>query len=83
MTWKELRDKISQMTEEEQQKEVAIWGEDFNICINHCNLEKANEDIYYSSEWDLTQLESELEPEDKDNPNVKKVCKKGTHYIFG
>ena len=26
MTWKELRDKISHMTEEEQQQEVAIWG---------------------------------------------------------
>lgn len=28
MTWKELKDKISLMTEEEQQQEVAVWGED-------------------------------------------------------
>lgn len=27
MTWKELKDKISLMTEEEQQQEVAVWGE--------------------------------------------------------
>lgn len=26
MTWKELKDKISLMTEEEQQQEVAVWG---------------------------------------------------------
>lgn len=30
MTWKELKDKISLMTEEEQQQEVAVWGEDMN-----------------------------------------------------
>lgn len=27
MTWKELKDKISLMTEEEQRQEVAVWGE--------------------------------------------------------
>ena len=27
MTWKELKDKISLMTEEEQQQEVAVWGD--------------------------------------------------------
>lgn len=27
MTWKELKDKISLMTEEEQQQKVAVWGE--------------------------------------------------------
>ena len=31
MTWKELKDKISLMTEEEQQKEVAVWGENMNL----------------------------------------------------
>lgn len=31
MTWKELKDKISLMTEEEQQQEVAVWGEDINL----------------------------------------------------
>lgn len=27
MTWKELKDKISLMMEEEQRQEVAVWGE--------------------------------------------------------
>ena len=39
MTWKELSDKISSMTQEEQQQDVAIWGEDF--CLRkQCALEK-------------------------------------------
>lgn len=31
MTWKELKDKISLMTEEEQQQGVAVWGENMNL----------------------------------------------------
>ena len=31
MTWKELKDKISLMTEEEQRQEVAVWGENMNL----------------------------------------------------
>ncbi len=39
MTWKELKDKISLMTEEEQQKEVAVWGENMNKnIINNAQL---------------------------------------------
>lgn len=49
MTWKELKDKISLMTEEEQQKEVAVWGENMNL-MKDCSLEKTDEDMYYNSE---------------------------------
>lgn len=59
MTWKELKDKISLMTEEEQQKEVAVWGENMNL-MKDCSLEKTDEDMYYNSEWDYTCEESEL-----------------------
>lgn len=72
MTWKELKDKISLMTEEEQQKEVAVWGENMNL-MKDCSLEKTDEDMYYNSEWDYTCEESELEPEDKNDPDVHKV----------
>lgn len=51
MTWKELKDKISLMTEEEQQQEVAVWGEYLNL-MKDCSLEKTNENMYYNSEWD-------------------------------
>ena len=50
MTWKELKDKISLMTEEEQQKEVAVWGENMNL-MKDCSLEKTDEDLYYNPEW--------------------------------
>lgn len=60
MTWKELKDKISLMTEEEQRQEVAVWGENMNL-MKDCSLEKTDEDMYYNSEWDYTCEESELD----------------------
>lgn len=81
MTWKELKDKISLMTEEEQQKEVAVWGENMNL-MKDCSLEKTNEDMYYNSEWNYTREESELEPEDKNDPDVHRVYEAGMHYIY-
>lgn len=38
MTWKELKDKISLMTEEEQQQEVAVWGEYLNL-MKDCSFQ--------------------------------------------
>ena len=81
MTWKELKDKISLMTEEEQQQEVAVWGEDISLRNKDCSLEKTREALYYCDEWDYAIEESELEPEDKDNPNVYKTCEAGMYYI--
>jgi len=81
MTWKELKDKISLMTEEEQQQEVAVWGEYLNL-MKDCSLEKTNENMYYNSEWDYTLEESELEPEDKNDPDIHKVYEAGMHYIY-
>lgn len=46
MTWKELKDKISLMTEEEQQQEVAVWGEYLNL-MKDCSLEKTNESLWF------------------------------------
>ena len=59
------------MTEEEQQQEVAVWGENMNL-MKDCSLEKTDEDLYYNTEWDYTCEESELEPEDKNDPDVHK-----------
>lgn len=81
MTWKELKDKISLMTEEEQRQEVAVWGENMNL-MKDCSLEKTDEDMYYNSEWDYTCEESELEPEDKNDPDVHKVYEAGMYYIY-
>lgn len=60
------------MMEEEQRQEVAVWGENMNL-MKDCSLEKTDEDMYYNSEWDYTCEESELEPEDKNDPDVHKV----------
>ena len=58
MTWKELKDKISLMTEEEQQQEVAVWGEDISLRNKDCSLEKTNEALYYDPKWDYALEEA-------------------------
>lgn len=63
------------MTEEEQQKEVAVWGENMNL-MKDCSLEKTDEDLYYNTEWDYTCEESELEPEDKSRIHQVKYRKR-------
>lgn len=81
MTWKELKDKISDMTEEEQQKEVAVWGEDITLHNGDCLLVKELEAIYYSDNWDSSKPESWLELEDFDDPSVHKASDAGLYYI--
>lgn len=65
----------------EQQQEVAVWGEYLNL-MKDCSLEKTNENMYYNSEWDYTLEESELEPEDKNDPDVHRVYEAGMYYIY-
>lgn len=62
-------------------QEVAVWGENMNL-MKDCSLEKTDEDMYYNSEWDYTCEESELEPEDKNDPDVHKVYEAGMYYIY-
>lgn len=51
--------------------------------MRHGSLEeRTDEDMYYNSEWDYTCEESELEPEDKNDPDVHKVYEAGMHYIY-
>lgn len=45
-------------------------------------LKEMAEDLYYNTEWDYTCGESELEPEDKNDPDVHKVYEAGMHYIY-
>ena len=59
----------------------AVWGENMNL-MKDCSLEKTDEDLYYNTEWDYTCEESELEPEDKNDPDVHKVYEAGMHYIY-
>lgn len=54
MTWKELKDKISLMTEEEQQKEVAVWGEKGKLLIVE-DIDSAYDLVYFltkSKPWE-------------------------------
>lgn len=82
MTWKELSERISRMSEEEQQQNVAIWGENFSL-RDDCRLVKTDEAVFYNTEWDETCLESNMDPEDFNNPDTYMVCGKGMYYVFG
>lgn len=79
MTWKELRDRISCMTEEEQQQQVIVVGEEFSI--QDCCLTKLDQDMYYNIEWGESCGEDELTPGDLDDPGTYKICEKGMYYI--
>lgn len=68
MTWKELKDKISLMTEEEQQQEVAVWGEYLNL-MKDCSLEKTEEFDKVNKE----NKDPELESINSFNDTVKKA----------
>lgn len=59
MTWKELKDKISLMTEEEQRQEVAVWGENMNL-MKDCSLEKTVFDLSRDEIVALTDEEISL-----------------------
>lgn len=60
---------------------IRIRGKDEIIPFKD-KLEKTDEDMYYNSEWDYTCEESELEPEDKNDPDVHKVYEAGMYYIY-
>lgn len=82
MTYKELQDRISKMTEEEKSQEVAVWGEDFPLRRN-CQLTKNDEDMYYNHEWgdDSCCPKSMLPEEDAEDPDTFLVFKQGQYYI--
>lgn len=81
MTWKELSNIISYMTEEEQHQNVAIWGECFDLCMN-CSIEKTSSDQYHDNEWGDVRADELNEKELKER-NIKFVCKSGQYYILG
>lgn len=81
MTWKELRDEISRMTEEDQQKQVAIWGECFSSRDN-CRLHKVDENTYYNPQWGECFFIDDLTEEELSNPDTTLVCKRGQYYLL-
>lgn len=79
MTWKELSDKISKMTEEQQGMAVQVWGEEKPL--EEGVLCFADEDMLYNEEWDDCCYPRSM-VEEEDIPEAIIVATKGTPYIF-
>lgn len=80
LTWKSLADKISKMSEAEQQEPVKVWGEDLPLS-DECVLCKDSEDVCFHPEY-LGECypRSDFEPEHQDGLIV--ALEAGKYYIF-
>lgn len=83
MTWRELAEDINEMSDERLDNPVSIliFGKQISI-KNDCEFMHPEENIYFSNEWDEYCMESELEPEDINDPDVHVICEAGEDYIF-
>ena len=79
MTWKELKEEIEKMTPEQQGQEVITWGE--RNPMRPTSLAVCDENMYSNDDWDFCCLESDLAPEDRDDPGTDLYAKKGTCYL--
>lgn len=79
LTWAMLKERIEQMTEQEQQENVKVWGCEMPL-RNEATLEKTDENMYYNDDFDgICYPESELE--DYTPEECTLVAKKGTYYL--
>lgn len=80
MTYKELKEKLNALSEDELNQCVKIWGEDINLSA--CSVDECDEDQYYNPCWDSCELESSLSEEDLSDPDTRLEIKKGTFYLY-
>lgn len=79
LTWDMLKDKIEQMTEQERQRPVCVWGCDISI-RKEIWLDKTHENMYYHDDFDgICYPESDLD--DYDPKECCLVAAAGTYYL--
>lgn len=80
MTWRELRDRIDRMPEDQKDLTAIACGEE--TPITDVVLARFDENMYWNDEWDYAEPESNITDEDKDGPGTRLVVEKGTYYLF-
>lgn len=83
ITWKELRDAIDKMSEEEMNKLAQSWGEDLPLNKN-LSLEQTEDDMYFDSECpdDGAFPKSAYYNNEDDIPSsCELIAKKGEYFI--
>ena len=78
LTWKDLADKINQMTEEEKGETVKVGGSELPLCDNVA-LDKENEDLCY----DADEACGECDPRSwwDERTNLGVALKANTYYL--
>jgi len=79
MTWKELKNRIEKMPEEEQEKNVTVWAEEKPIW--DAVLSRCSEDLYWNNNWDCSYYKSDLEEEELNDPGTYLIARKGHYYL--
>ena len=79
MTWKELKNRIEKMPEDEQEKTVTVWAEEEPM--RDAVLSRCTEDLYGNNEWDLTLYKSDLEEEELNDTGTYLIARKGHYYL--
>ena len=79
LTWEDLANKINQMTPEERNERVKVWGEERNFCDDVC-LTKESEDMCYDEDYpgDGCDVRSNFE----ENSSIKVALEAGKYYLY-
>lgn len=80
MTWRELKEKIEEMPEDQKDRPAIACGEE--TPITDVVLARFDEDMYANDEWDYVEPDGNLSDEDKEDPGTRLVVEKGTYYLF-
>ena len=80
MTFKQLRDRLNKLTDEQLDNEISIVGED--RFANNIILEVANEDYYFNVGWKCSVPFSALTEEDIEDAETQLQWRNGTPYLF-
>ena len=80
MTWRELKEAISHIPEDQLDNYVKAWGECLDLTV--VVLESAKESMYYNPDWgnEWFRPESAIDPEEL--PDCAKVCDRGYFYLW-
>ena len=81
MTWRELKQQLDQIPESELDKDVQAWGED--ISLTGVELQKCNDDMYYSDDWcGECHGAADLDEEEMNSPDVHLVAERGMYHLY-
>lgn len=80
MTWKELKDKLDNLTPDQLDMDVQAWGE--SLPLTTASFHIASENQYFDNDWDYCCPESEIDDADFESPTLRIIAKAGEPYLW-